>query len=45
MTTLIEVPDTSAARETPARRRSGRLTHIPYLLLIPSVVVIGGLLL
>jgi N,N'-diacetylchitobiose transport system permease protein len=43
--TLTEAPETSAARETPARRRSGRLTRIPYLLLLPCMVVIAGLLL
>ena len=45
MRTLTEAPETSAARETPARRRSGRLTRIPYWLLLPCLVVIAGLLL
>ncbi|KXK63508.1 sugar ABC transporter permease [Micromonospora rosaria] len=44
MTTLTDAPGTSAARETPARRRR-RADRLPYLLLLPCLVVIGGLLL
>lgn len=44
MTTLTEVPETSAARETPARRRP-RVDRLPYLLLLPALVIIGVLLL
>ncbi|MEV4545415.1 carbohydrate ABC transporter permease [Micromonospora echinaurantiaca] len=44
MTTLTEVPETSAARETPARWRR-RLDRLPYLLLLPCLVIIAVLLL
>ncbi|MFY1617192.1 carbohydrate ABC transporter permease [Micromonospora sp. WMMD736] len=44
MTTLTEVPETSAARENPARRRP-RVDRLPYLLLLPALVIIGVLLL
>ncbi|MDG4796137.1 sugar ABC transporter permease [Micromonospora sp. WMMD1082] len=44
MTTLTEVPEAAAARETPARRRR-RVDRLPYLLLLPCLVVIGVLLL
>ncbi|MGN9809072.1 carbohydrate ABC transporter permease [Micromonospora sp. BQ11] len=44
MTTLTEAPETTAARETPARRRR-RMDRLPYLLLLPCVVIIGVLLL
>ncbi|WP_320066643.1 sugar ABC transporter permease [Micromonospora sp. RTGN7] len=44
MTTLIQAPETSAAREHPARRRR-RVDRLPYLLLLPSLVIIGVLLL
>ncbi|MGN9775279.1 carbohydrate ABC transporter permease [Micromonospora sp. H33] len=44
MTTLTEVPETSAARETPARRRR-RVDRLPYLLLLPCLVIIAVLLL
>ncbi|WP_433114845.1 carbohydrate ABC transporter permease [Micromonospora sp. CA-246542] len=44
MTTLTEVPETSAARENPARRRR-RVDRLPYLLLLPALVIIGVLLL
>jgi N,N'-diacetylchitobiose transport system permease protein len=45
VTTLTEAPETTAERETPVRRRPGRLRRVPYLLLLPSLVVIAGLLL
>jgi N,N'-diacetylchitobiose transport system permease protein len=38
-------PEIAGARATPARRRRRRVDHLPYLLLLPSVVVIGVLLL
>ncbi|MEU9509806.1 sugar ABC transporter permease [Micromonospora sp. NPDC048170] len=44
MTTLTEAPETPAARETPARRRR-RVDRLPYLLLLPCLVIIGVLLL
>ncbi|RKN42654.1 carbohydrate ABC transporter permease [Micromonospora endolithica] len=44
MTTLTEVPETTAARETPARRRRP-VDRLPYLLLLPGSVIIGVLLL
>ncbi|MEU6206408.1 sugar ABC transporter permease [Micromonospora musae] len=44
MTTLTDAPETSAARDTPARRRRP-VDRLPYLLLLPCLVVIGGLLL
>ena len=44
MTTLTEAPETSAARETPARRRR-RVDGLPYLLLLPCLVIIAVLLL
>lgn len=45
MTTLSEAPETAAARETPARRRRRRGSRLPYLLLLPTLAVIGVLLL
>ncbi|MDG4783199.1 sugar ABC transporter permease [Micromonospora sp. WMMD961] len=44
MTTLTEVPEAAAARENPARRRR-RVDRLPYLLLLPALVIIGVLLL
>ncbi|QKW16427.1 carbohydrate ABC transporter permease [Verrucosispora sp. NA02020] len=44
MTTLTETPEAAAARETPVRRRR-RVDRLPYLLLLPCLVVIGVLLL
>ncbi|MFD0782802.1 carbohydrate ABC transporter permease [Micromonospora azadirachtae] len=44
MTTLTDAPETSAARETPARRRRP-VDRLPYLLLLPCLVIIGVLLL
>ncbi|MEV2238894.1 sugar ABC transporter permease [Micromonospora sp. NPDC049891] len=44
MTALTEVPEAAAAQENPARRRR-RVDRLPYLLLLPCLVVIGGLLL
>lgn len=44
MSTRTEAPPTSAARETPARRRP-RVDRLPYLLLLPCLVIVGGLLL
>ncbi|HEX7746322.1 MAG TPA: sugar ABC transporter permease [Micromonosporaceae bacterium] len=45
MTTLTEATESAAARATPARRRRARVDRLPYLLLLPSLLVIGGLLL
>ncbi|QGN47315.1 ABC transporter permease subunit [Micromonospora sp. WMMC415] len=44
MTTLTEAPETAAARKTPARRRR-RVDRLPYLLLLPCLVIIAVLLL
>ncbi|MEH1011894.1 sugar ABC transporter permease [Micromonospora sp. CPCC 206060] len=44
MTTLTEAPEASAARETPARRRRP-VDRLPYLLLLPCLVIIAALLL
>ncbi|MFI7026512.1 carbohydrate ABC transporter permease [Micromonospora sp. NPDC049900] len=44
MTTLTEMPEAAAARETPVRRRR-RVDRLPYLLLLPCLVIIGVLLL
>ncbi|MBO4207323.1 carbohydrate ABC transporter permease [Micromonospora echinofusca] len=44
MTTLTEAPEASAARETPARRRRP-VDRLPYLLLLPCLVIIAVLLL
>lgn len=44
MTTLTQAPETTAAREAPARRRR-RVDRLPYLLLLPCLVIIAGLLL
>ncbi|WP_229402439.1 carbohydrate ABC transporter permease [Micromonospora okii] len=44
MTTLTQAPETPAARETPARRRR-RVDRLPYLLLLPCLVIIAALLL
>lgn len=46
MTTLTRTESEAAgAQETPVRRRRRRVDHLPYLLLLPAVVVIGVLLL
>ncbi|MET8199707.1 carbohydrate ABC transporter permease [Micromonospora taraxaci] len=44
MSSQTKSPETSAARETPARRRR-RVDRLPYLLLLPALVIIGVLLL
>jgi N,N'-diacetylchitobiose transport system permease protein len=44
VTTLTQAPETTAAREAPARRRR-RVDRLPYLLLLPCLVIIAGLLL
>jgi N,N'-diacetylchitobiose transport system permease protein len=44
VSTVTEAPGTAAARETPARRRP-RVDRLPYLLLLPCLVIIGALLL
>ncbi|MFJ8582416.1 carbohydrate ABC transporter permease [Micromonospora sp. NPDC093277] len=43
MTTLTEATGTTAARETPARRR--RVDYLPYVLLLPCLAIIAVLLL
>lgn len=45
MTTLTEATKRAVARKTPARRRPARVDRLPYLLLLPGLLVIGGLLL
>ncbi|MEU7655221.1 sugar ABC transporter permease [Micromonospora taraxaci] len=44
MSSQTKNPETSAAREAPARRRR-RVDRLPYLLLLPALVIIGVLLL
>lgn len=44
MSSLTKSAETSAARETPARRRRP-VDRLPYLLLLPALVIIGVLLL
>jgi len=45
MTTLTRTDNIAGARESPARRRRRRIDRLPYLLMLPCVVVIGVLLL
>lgn len=45
MTTQSAEAETAAARVVPGRRRRGRLDRLPYLLLLPCLAIIGGLLL
>ncbi|MEU8288873.1 sugar ABC transporter permease [Micromonospora sp. NPDC048905] len=44
MSSQTKPPETAAAREAPARRRR-RVDRLPYLLLLPALVIIGVLLL
>ncbi|HEX6967518.1 MAG TPA: sugar ABC transporter permease [Micromonosporaceae bacterium] len=46
MTTLVrDEPEAAGAQQVPARRRRRRVDRLPYLLLLPSLVIIGVLLL